>query len=73
MGDHTLPTRAMSEEVENAGKRGPEGKEGRMGGLRGRGSSGVWRHGGLEHRRTRPLGFVHVPIEKPEDLESTVF
>ena len=27
MGDHSLPKRVMSEELENAGKRGPEGKE----------------------------------------------
>ena len=27
MGDHRLPKRVMSEELENAGKRGPGGKE----------------------------------------------
>ena len=27
MGDHRLPTRVMSGELENAGKRGPGGKE----------------------------------------------
>ena len=26
MGDHTLPTRAISRELENAGKRGPGGR-----------------------------------------------
>ena len=35
MGDHRLPKRVMSEELENAGKRGPGGKE-IMDGLRGR-------------------------------------
>ena len=42
--------------VGRVGERGTswfdEEEGGRMGGLRGRGSSGVWHHGGLEHRRT---------------------
>ena len=41
----------MSGELENTGKYGP-GEEGEiMDGLRGRGSSAIWHHGGLEHRR----------------------
>ena len=43
-----LPKRAMSGELENAGKRGPE----RVDGLRDRGSSAIWHHGVLEHCRT---------------------
>ena len=55
MGDHRLPKRVMSGELENAGKRetwvGGEGEI--IDGLRGRGSSAIWHHGGLEHcRRT---------------------
>ena len=49
MGDHRLPRRVMSGELENAGKRGP-GE--RMDGLRGRESSAIWHQGGLEHCRT---------------------
>ena len=41
----------MPGELENAGKRGP-GRKAEMDGLRGRGSSAIWHHGGLEHRRT---------------------
>ena len=52
MGDHRLPKRVMSGELGNAGKRGPRGEGERMNGLRGRGSSAIWHHGGLEHRRT---------------------
>ena len=52
MGDHTLPIRVMSGELENAGKRGSGGEGEIMDGLRGRGSSTVWHYGGLEHRRT---------------------
>ena len=52
MGDHRLPKRVMSGELENAGQRGPKGEGEIMDGLRGRGSSGVWHHDGLEHRRT---------------------
>ena len=51
MDDHRLPKRLMSGELENAGKRGPGGEK-IMDGLRGRGSSAIWHHGGLEHRRT---------------------
>ena len=36
MGDHRLPKRVMSGELENAGKRGPGGKGERVDGLRGR-------------------------------------
>ena len=59
VGDHRLPKRVMSGELENAGKRGAERKEKQMkDGLCGMRSSGVWHHGGLEHRRTRPWGLV---------------
>ena len=51
MGDHGLPKRGMSGELESAGKREPGGEGGGMDGLRYRGSSGVWHHGGLEHCR----------------------
>ena len=51
MGGHKLLKRTMSGEVENAGQRGPGGGE-IMDGLRGKGSSGIWRHGALEYRRT---------------------
>ena len=36
MGDHRLPKRVMSGELENAGKRGPGGKGEIVDGLRGR-------------------------------------
>ena len=36
MGDHRLPTRVVSGELKNAGKRGPGGKGVRVDGLRGR-------------------------------------
>ena len=49
MGDYSLPKRAMSVELENAG-RGGEGYI--TDGLRGRGSSGLRHHGGLEYSRT---------------------
>ena len=52
MGDHKLPKRVMSGELENAGKRGPGGEEETMDGLRGRGSSAIWQRGGLDHHRT---------------------
>ena len=55
MGDHRLPKRFMSGELENAGKRGPGGKGERRTDCvveRGRGSSAIWDHGRLEHRRT---------------------
>ena len=52
-----LPKREVSGELDNAGQRGPEGG-GIMEGLRGRGLSGVWHHGGLEYRRTITLGLV---------------
>ena len=51
MSDQRLPKRAMSRELENAGKRVRGGGE-RMDGLRGRGSLATWHHGGLEYRRT---------------------
>ena len=40
------------------GKTRAWGKREILGGLRSRGSSGVWHHGGLEHRRARPLRLV---------------
>ena len=43
--------------VRRAGERGRGVGEG-MDRLRGRGLSGVWHHGRLEHHRTRPWGFV---------------
>ena len=52
MGDHRLPKMVMSGELENAGKCGLGGEGERMNGLRGRGSSALWHHGGLEHCRT---------------------
>ena len=58
MGDHMLPKRVMSGELENAGKRGPGGKEKewtdcvaddlRLFGVTGSGN----------YRRTRPWGMV---------------
>ena len=45
-GDHRLPKRVMLGELENAEKRGSGGEGERMDGLRGRGSSEVWHHGG---------------------------
>ena len=51
MGDHRLPVIVMSGELE-IGKTWAGGERERMGGLRGRGSSAIWHHGGLEHRRT---------------------
>ena len=50
MGDHRLPNRVMSGELGNARKRGPGRKD--KDGLRGRGSSAIWHHKVLEHRRT---------------------
>ena len=44
--------RVMLGELENVGKRGPGGERERVDGLRGRLSSAIWYHGGLEHRRT---------------------
>ena len=58
MGDDRLPKRVMSRDVEDAGKRGPEGEGERMDGLRGRGSSAIWHDGGLEHRRAWPWGLI---------------
>ena len=52
MDDHRLPKRAMLEELENAGKRGPGGGGEIMDGLYGRGLSDIWHHGGLEPRHT---------------------
>ena len=52
MSDHRLPQRVLSGELEKAGKGGPREKGEIMDGLRGRGSSAMWHHGGLEHRRT---------------------
>ena len=49
MGDHRLPKRVMSGEMENSGKRGEVEIMDR---LRGRGSSAIWHHGGLKHCRT---------------------
>ena len=48
IGDHRLPKRAMSGELEpreNVGR----GEGEIMDGLRGKGSSAIWHHGGLEH------------------------
>ena len=65
MGDRRLSKRVMSGELENAGKRGPGGEEkGWMDGLRGRGSSAIWDHGGLEHRRTVTWGLVQLSTWK---------
>ena len=44
MGNHRLRKRVMSGELRGGGER--------IDALRGRGSSAVWHHGGLEHRRT---------------------
>ena len=53
MGDHRLPKRVMSGELDNAGKRGPGGKEKEWTDcVADDRSLAVWRHGGLEHRRT---------------------
>ena len=53
INDHRLPKRVMWGELENTGKRGLGRKEKIMDGLRGRGSSAIWHHGGgLAHRRT---------------------
>ena len=49
MGDHILPKSVIAGELENAEKRGPRGEGEMMDGLRGRGSSTIWHHGGLEH------------------------
>ena len=43
MSDHRLHTRVMLGKLENAGKRGPGGEGERMDGLRGRGSSTIFR------------------------------
>ena len=54
MGDHREDTQEEGR-VGRAVERGKawSGGEGEiMDGRRGRGSSGVWHHGGLEHRRT---------------------
>ena len=61
MGNHRLPKMI---ELENARQTyaGGGGGEG-MDGLRGRGSSGVWHHGRLNYRRTRPLGLVQTVCE----------
>ena len=63
MGDHSLLKRIRYGELENLGKYGPEGRR-KMDGLRGRGSSCVCHHGGLEHRRIRPWGLVHHSMRK---------
>ena len=47
MGDHRLPERVTSGELDNAGKRRAGGGGEKMDGLRGRGSSGACHHGGL--------------------------
>ena len=49
MGDHRLLKRVMSGKLENAGKRVTWALRGgeMMDGLRGRGSSAIWHHGGL--------------------------
>ena len=52
MGDHRLLKRVMWGELEKAGKRGPGGEGKIIDRLSGRGSSAIWHHGGLEHRRT---------------------
>ena len=65
MGDHRLPKRTTSGELENAGQLVPGGGSlKRMDGLRGRGSSGVWHHGGFDYRRTRPWGLVQHSIRR---------
>ena len=57
-----IPNKIMSGELENPGQRGQSGMGGSeiMDRVRGRGSSGVWHHGGLEYRRTvnSPRGMV---------------
>ena len=48
-----------------AGDRGTRragGEIERVGGLNGRGSSGVWHHGGLEYYRTRTWGWIQHSI-----------
>ena len=49
MGDHRLPERVTSGELANAGKCGPGGEGEIMDGLRSRGFSAIWHHGGLGH------------------------
>ena len=52
MGDQRLPKRAMSRELENAGKRGPEGKEKEWTDCVAEGLPLFGITGALEHRRT---------------------
>ena len=53
MGDHRLPQEGHVGRARKRGKTWTEGKGEMTDGLRGRGSSGVWYHGGLEIRRAR--------------------
>ena len=58
---HGRPQVTPEGHVGRAGQRGETwatGEEEEMDGLRWRGSSGAWHHGGLEHRHTRPWGLV---------------
>ena len=52
MGDHRLPQEGHVGRGGERGKTWAEREGERMGGLRGRGPSAIWHHGGLEHRRT---------------------
>ena len=58
MGDHRLPKRVIVGRVEERGETWAGGEGERMDGLRGRGSSAIWHHGGLEHCRTWLWGLV---------------
>ena len=54
MGDHRLPKKFMTGELDHVGRGDVEN----MHGLGGRESSGFWHHGRLEYRRTRPWVLV---------------
>ena len=59
-----LPKRDVSGKLENAEKTWAGGEGERMNGLRGRGSSEVWYHGGLEYHRIRPWGLVQPSMRR---------
>ena len=55
MSDHRLPETGHVGRAGEYGKTWARGKGEITDGLRGSGSSNVWHHGGLEHRRASPL------------------
>ena len=64
---HERPQVIQECHVGKAGERGKTRTRGEgeiMDGLRGRGSLGVWHHGGLEHRRTRLWGLVQHSMQR---------